>query len=452
MRIRNKILFYFSSTIIFITGVSLIIIYLLFAAFREEVFQQQQHDKIKQTIEFIQEFEKMNENIASAMDQLSINDFYDEKLLVYNQNKQLIFSSLDNLSIERKNELLNELSPAKQWIETKDGDYDLIGVYLEKDNESFYAISKAYDANGYTKKNFLGNVLIIIFVFISLVVIIISLYLSSIISKPIASLVEKIKQYDLSKINNKLVHINTTTLELQELMHHYNQLLKRTEEAFEFQKRSIRHISHELKTPLAIMVSELESINSQELAPEMKSIINEQIIRAKSLGTIINSLLQLSKLDAGQTVDMQNIRIDELIFDTIEKAKNHYPHFHFDIQYATENIDENCLTINGNRELLMQVFHNLVINCIHYSNEDKASIHIYCVNKSLSIHFTNDGTLISDEEKPYLFTHFFRGSNSKNKPGFGIGLELSKNILAYHHANIIYDNSNELNNFIINWN
>ena len=151
MKIRNKILFYFSSTVIAITAISLAIVYYLFSEHREEEFQQQQNEKIKQTIDLIREFKQMSIEISHAIDKQRIHDFYDEKMLIFDKSKNLIFSSLDNLSIVRANEILNQLSPSKRWIETKDGDYDLIGVYIENHNESYYAVSKAYDAFGYSK-------------------------------------------------------------------------------------------------------------------------------------------------------------------------------------------------------------------------------------------------------------------------------------------------------------
>lgn len=452
MKIRNKILVYFSSTVVIIAAISLTIVYVLFSAFREEAFQHQQHSKIKQTIEFIQEFEKMNERVADAIDQQTISDFYDEKLLIYNQNKQLIFSSLDDLPIQRKNELLSQLSPAKRWIETKDGDYDLIGVYIEKGKDSFYAISKAYDAVGYSKKNFLGRVLLIIFFSITLIIVLISIYLSSIISKPISILAEKISKYNPNEETNESVQLDTTTLELQDLARHYNQLLKRTEEAFSFQRQSIHHISHELKTPLAIMVSELEIVLKEVTNPSVQKKVNEQIMRAKSLGTIINSLLEIAKLEAGQQIALHSIRIDEVIFDVIEQLRINYPHFNFEVNYLFENMDEQTLYKEGNKELIYQVFYNLLSNCVHYSADSKAGIFIdTSPTNQLEIRISNSGELLSEEEQKQLFTHFFRGKNSKSKPGFGIGLELTLQILHYHQATIIYDSSQGLNDFIIKW-
>src|SRR5690554_1910968 len=217
MKIRNKILIYFSSTVVILTALSFIIIFYLFSEYREEEFQQHQNEKIEYTVKLITEFKQMSEELARLMDEQDIHDFYDEKLLVFDSKKNLIHSSLDDLPIASTNEILNSLSPANRWIETKDGNYDLIGVYLESNGNSFYAVSKAYDAFGYSKLYFLRNVLTGIFVAITVVVVLISLYLSNIISKPITKLAENLNDYDLNSETASPIKIDTSSHELKYL-------------------------------------------------------------------------------------------------------------------------------------------------------------------------------------------------------------------------------------------
>src|SRR5690606_25196871 len=110
MKIRNKILVYFSSTVIVLSAVSLTVVFLLFAAHREEEFQQQQYAKIKYTVGLIEEFKEISAELSSLLDAQDIHDFYDEKLLVFDGNKSLIFSSIDSLDISRSNAILSSLS------------------------------------------------------------------------------------------------------------------------------------------------------------------------------------------------------------------------------------------------------------------------------------------------------------------------------------------------------
>ena len=451
MKIRNKILVYFSSTVILLSALSLVIVFILFSEHREEEFQQQQFSKIKYTVGLVDEFNKMSEEVSRLLDKQDIHDFYDEKLLIYDRNKKLIFSSIDNLDISKANAILNKLSVSNNWIETKEDGYDLIGVYVENNSKSYYAISKAYDYFGHSKKDFLQKVLIGIFTAIVVIVLLISFYLSNIIAKPISELTEKIEDYDLSNEKNEPLKIKTTTSELQDLSEKFNELTKRINDAFLFQKHSIQHISHELKTPIAVLVSELEKLEKQDNIQQIKSELYGQIQKAKSLGNIINVLLQISKIEAGQEISKNLIRIDDVIFDCISEINSLHPDFNFEVNFTPSNFNENTLTIQANEPLIKQAFLNLLINAVHYSDNQKAKITFDCNSDNLKISISNPGKTLLDEEQKFLFSHFFRGKNAKNQQGFGLGLVLSQRIFSIHNASINYRLENSENVFVVDW-
>lgn len=454
MKIRNKILIYFSSAVIALSAIFLALIYILFYEYREEEFQQQQNEKIKYTVGLVTEFKQMSEELAQLLDAQDIHDFYDEKLLIYNHQKQLIFASLDSLPIEKINMVLNELSPSKQWVETKEGDYDLVGVYTEHKGQSYYGVSKAYDFSGYSKLYFLRNVLIAIFVAIAVIVILLSLYLSNIIAKPITELAENLNQYDLSSEKSELLKTETSTFELHYLTERFNELLSRTNEAFAFQKNAINHISHELKTPVAILVSELEKTKNYTDEDVRDDMLDKLMNQAKSLGEIINVLLEISKIESGQQIAKENFRVDEILFDIMSELKSIYPNFDFELNYFPVQFDENRLVLNGNKMLIKQVFQNLLLNCISYGSENSAKIKIDASPAhQLRISIENQGEPVSKEEEKFLFNHSFRGKNSEGKIGFGLGLVLSKKITGVHNAEIGYRSSpNHLNVFKVVFN
>lgn len=449
MKIRNKILFYFSSTVIVLSALSLVIVFILFSAHREEEFQQQQFSKIKYTVGLVDEFKNMSAEVSRLLDQQDIHDFYDEKMLIYNSHKNLIFSSIDSLDISKANAILTRLSVSENWIETKEDGYDLIGVYVENNSQSYYAISKAYDYFGHSKKDFLQKVLLGIFIAIVGIVLLISFYLSNVIAKPISELTEKIEHYDLGKEENQPLKIKTTTSELQNLSDKFNELLKRADDAFLFQKHSIQHISHELKTPIAVLVSELEKLEKQDDVQILRSELHEQTRKAKSLGNMINVLLQIAKIEAGQEISKSNIRIDDIIFDCISEVNTLYPHFNFEVNFTPDNFNENSLNIRANELLIKQAFLNLLINSVHYSDNQKAKITFDCTSVLLKILISNSGKTLSNEEQKFLFTHFFRGKNAQNQQGFGLGLVLSRQVFSIHHATIEYYSKGKSENIFV---
>jgi len=161
------------------------------------------------------------------------------------------------------------------------------------------------------------------------------------------------------------------------------------------------------------------------------------------LGEIINVLLEIAKIESGQEVQKQPLRLDELIFDVIEELNTVYPNFYFEVNYTPDEINESSLIIKANRMLMKQAFQNMLTNCIAYSSNQRAEIKIDCTSKNLlTIYISNFGPIVSKEEDQSLFTQFFRGKNSQKKMGFGLGLVLTKKILALYSGRIVYSTPN----------
>lgn len=447
MKIRNRILLYFASTTILVSGFAMVLIYFIFSEYREEQFQQLQNRKILQNIRLLEKFEKESAIISNLLDAQDINDFYDEKLFIYDANKELLFASLDSLDVEKASKVLAELSPTSTWFETKEGEYDLIGIYTKFDGNEYYAISKAYDEFGMAKLTFLRSILLLIFLFISVTVTILSFYISKKIANPITSLAKKLNKYNFGQNNLETIEENSEYFEVNFLIKKFNQLAKRTNTAFSFQKHSIQHISHQLKTPLSVIVSELERLKSSTNDSELQQEIGRLISKAQSLGRIVNALLQITKVESSKHLTFNQFRIDEMLFDIVQDLQIIAPAFRFEFSFADEQIQEELLIIQGHENLIKQAFYNLMHNCTKFSTDQTAKITIGVQNQSqLRVEICNPGETLSETEEQFLFHHFFRGNNSKKSDGFGLGLVLSKKIFDLHNIGVSYVKPNENTN------
>lgn len=443
MKIRNKILLYFSVTSILLVGIMFYVVFWLFSEYREEDFQQRQKEKIITTLRFISEVEKDEHELAEAIDRLSINSMLNEKLLIFDSTKHLIYSNLDDVPVSYSDKLLAELNEQDIWIEQKDGMYDVVAIRFTANDKSYYGISKAYDEFGYSKLSKLKTILIIAFFVFSILVVLISVYIANRISKPISALATLLGKYTIGE-NPQTNSASTHTLEMDYLNTKFNELVNRANNAYAFQKNAVHHISHQLKTPISVLISELERMKKSAENTTLKNDFDNQISKTKSLAEIINTLLEISKIEAGQGFEQKNIRIDELIFDCINELNTLYPDFSFEVNYTPAEPEAELLVINGNEMLIRQAFENLLNNSIAYSNNKKAEIEI-AVSQSnqLKILVSNFGKSVLEEERNYLFTHFFRGENSRDKVGFGLGLVLTKSIVELHNGKIIYSNPAE---------
>ncbi len=430
------------------TGVALFLIYTLFSGYREEEFQQRQKEKITTTLTFLTEIKQIDNNIINKIDRLNINKLFDEKLLIFDKDRKLIYSSIDDTPITFSREIINDLSPAKRWIEKKDELYDVVGVYIENSGIAYYGISKAFDTFGYTKLNYLKNVLFATFLIISVLVVLVSLYLSRIITKPIADITERINNYDFLE---RFIPIETKDLknEITQLGEQFNILIRKMNDAFAFQKHAVHHISHELKTPITILVSNFERIEKETDIGKIRALIEIQKEDTRNLSEIINALLEISNAETGNIAKYSSFRIDEMIFDVAEELSKIYPDFQFSIEYA-EADEESKLVILADARLVKSALMNLMLNCIHYSDNGKAKITMTALPKEIRIDFENSGKVIGEEEKKFLFQHFFRGENSQGKRGFGLGLVFIHKIITLHGGRVSYASAgNNTNTFVI---
>ncbi len=441
MKFRNKILLYFSTTSIVLVGILFLALYWLSAEYREEEFQQRQREKILYTLQFITDVAENEYKLIAALDQLTINSMLDEKLLIFDANKKLIYSSLDDVSISYSQDILTSLSDQNTWIEGKDGLYDVVGIYFHSRGMSYYGMSKAFDEFGYSKLSFLRYSLIAIFIAFSALVLLLSNYLSNIISKPIAELANMLGNYTIGKEpeNDKIA---TTTFEINYLRDKFSELAARTNRAYLFQKNSIQHISHQLKTPIAVLISELERLRQSGKAHDLQFELDNLLSKTKSLADLINILLEISKIESGYSLKTQAIRVDELVFDAINQIHTLHPDFVFEVNYLPDTPEGNKLLIQANEMLLLQAFQNLLNNCIAYSDNNRAEVRFNCTHPSyLHILFCNSGPVLAENEVGFLFDYFFRGSNSQSRIGFGLGLTLSKSIIELHNGHISYHSS-----------
>jgi signal transduction histidine kinase len=286
------------------------------------------------------------------------------------------------------------------------------------------------------------------FLAISIFIITLSWYLSGRITKAIVRFVEFISAIDFNQPFQPMPVLQTND-EVEILTRRFNELMTKMNEVFSFQKHAVHHISHELKTPIAILVSNFDRIEQETDTEKLRELVLQQKEGTRNLSEIINALLEIAKVESGSIQHLENIRIDELIFDIMEELQQIYPLFHFKIDYSDEHISDAILTISGNKRLLHAVFQNLMLNSIHYSDDAMAYIELHQSDAFLEIRFRNSGMVISEREQAFLFQHFFRGNNSKGKRGFGLGLVLINKILKLHRASIEYMSRNKNENIFI---
>jgi len=203
--------------------------------------------------------------------------------------------------------------------------------------------------------------------------------------------------------------------------------LKKEIELNELKSRFVTMASHEFRTPLSAILSSV-SLISKYNDPKDEEKRTKHVNRIKSsvanLTGILNDFLSLSRLEEGKIMnDPTSFDVKELASEVLEemasfiKEGQTIDHSHF---------GENAVVILD-RNMLKNIFINMLSNASKYSGENKAidfSVSVY--ENHMDIVIKDKGIGIPEEDKGHLFNRFFRAQNAQNIQGTGLGLNIVK--------------------------
>jgi len=230
--------------------------------------------------------------------------------------------------------------------------------------------------------------------------------------------------------------------ELSELSRDYNQLALTLAENETARKRWLANISHELRTPVAILRGELEAMldKVRPLSVENITSANDEV---KHLQRLIDDLNLLTSADVG---GMRYRKQDEVLQVLIASITEKYKSYLADAS-ITLTIDCNvqALEIYADKNRFLQLFENIINNCIKYSSATVLNISVKIdeltqnpAEQCVTIRFEDNGVGVEEEHLPHLFEHLYRVEDSRNRKtgGSGLGLSICRHIVMAHQGEI----------------
>ncbi len=203
----------------------------------------------------------------------------------------------------------------------------------------------------------------------------------------------------------------------------------------EKQKRFIADASHELRTPVAVVISGLEvNLNNKNLNLEgAKKTLESTLEEMREFSKLSNSLLDISTYDLPIKVTYEKISINELINSIVEKNRSLGEFKNIKIESKIEN----KATVLGNKIELGRVFSNILDNAIKYTeNGGRILLQDKIVGEKYVLNIIDTGIGINKYVIDKIFDPFFREDSSRGTSGAGLGLTLAKKIIENHKGAI----------------
>ncbi|MCM8710100.1 HAMP domain-containing histidine kinase [Clostridium sp. SYSU_GA19001] len=217
-----------------------------------------------------------------------------------------------------------------------------------------------------------------------------------------------------------------------------NKSIEPIKEAFDKQKQFIGDASHELKTPLAVINTNVDVLlsNGEESIDSQAKWLHYIKSEVERMTKLTNDLLYLTQMDYS---DMKMIFSEFNLSETIEDVILTMEAVIFENDISLDYDIEPNLTIQGNNEQIKQVVMILLDNALKYTNlKGKVNITLKKSHNNVLLSVTNTGKGIPEEHLSKIFDRFYRvdKSRSRNSGGYGLGLAIAKAIIEQHGGKI----------------
>lgn len=426
-------------------AIALFIVYISYADFRKEEFYKRLKDRALTTFKLLVEVEQIDHDLLQVIDKNTLNTLYDEKVLIFEGSK-LIYSSIGDKKIKFDTALLKEVRTEKE-IYTTQNENELVALHVQQGNKEYVLLAAAYDNYGQRKINFLKLVMIIVYFAGLAVGWVATFFLVKRVIAPLHALKKDLQSITSANLHTRLKEKGQSE-EVDSLSMSFNQMLERLQQSFSIQKDFVHYASHELRTPLTAMVGITENALTKTLSPAGHNEVLQEIYQQqKNLTGITNSLLLLSDNRILNENEYPGVRLDELIFNSVEIVQNLFPKALIEVNLLGNTTNEEAFMIKANEPLLLMAFNNLLKNAVQYSYNNSAVVNVRILDDRKRIEFRNKGGIIEQEEKKMIFTPFYRASNAGLIKGYGLGLALVRQIAELHKAFIQYTRDGDYNVF-----
>lgn len=252
--------------------------------------------------------------------------------------------------------------------------------------------------------------------------------------RPVAKITATADEIRRSSDLTKRIELPDTGDEIYELAQTFNSMFESLEQTFESQKQFTSNASHELRTPVSVILAQCEyAVENASDKDELLEVIAAVQKQSYRMSYMIETLLTFSRIENhSDKYEKTPTDLTELISSLCDDL-NIISEKGIKITFESSG----SITLPINRELFILMMNNLIRNGIRYGKENGyVKVSLETNGEKVIITVEDNGIGISEEDLPHIWERFYRSDKSRSTKGFGLGLSLVKEIAEYHNGTV----------------
>lgn len=325
----------------------------------------------------------------------------------------------------------------ERQLNYRNGDRQYHGIFYEDNQGDFIIVASGVDESGMKVIENLRLVLFIVFFAGVLITFMAGKLFARQALLPIREVVREAKLIGADQLSRR-INAGSGKDEISELSEAFNKMLERLQKSFAMQGEFISNASHELKTPLTAISTELQAaLMGNHSAGDAKLVLESVQEEVNKLSELTEGLLNLARINQSpENIQMFEFRIDEIFDNVKDRLMKVFPRRRVKVLFEGLS-DPDALLVRGNPQLIEIALKNVFENALKFSGEDSTvEVAFSSDGGKLTIDFKDEGQGILEEDKERVFDLFYRAESKLKKSGYGLGLALTRQILTFHGATI----------------
>jgi two-component system, OmpR family, sensor histidine kinase MprB len=213
--------------------------------------------------------------------------------------------------------------------------------------------------------------------------------------------------------------------EVGRMAQHFNAMLARLQGSQEQQRQLVADASHELRTPVTSLRTNVEVLRDAPAMAEdeRRAVLDDVVEQAEELGNLVGDLIELAR-DGEAPMATDDVRLDELVSEAVVRARRHAPSVDFTLR------TEGCVVV-GAGDRIGRAVNNLLDNAAQHADRVEVT-----VGRDGTVVVRDHGPGVPAGDVPHLFDRFYRGATSRGRPGSGLGLAIVRQVAESHGGSV----------------